>query len=96
MLEKNDTTVVDDIEDEASESKQKMDRQASIRSISSDKTVEAPLQIEEQKSKGTVAGYVYKAYFKAGGNCCVITTLFAFFILAQIAASAGDYFITYW
>lgn len=88
---------MEDIEtSEASEQQQKIARQASVRSISSDKTIEAPLQVEEQKSKGTVGGYVYKAYFKAGGNFCVITTLFALFALAQIAASAGDYFITHW
>lgn len=96
LLEKQ-SEVVDEIEPaEASEQKEKIARQASVRSISSDKTTEAPLQVEEQKSKGTVAGFVYKAYFKAGGNCCVIATLFALFALAQIAASAGDYFITHW
>lgn len=75
---------------------QKMARQMSIQSVSSERNSEVPAQVEEQKRKGTVAGFVYRAYFKAGGNCCVITTLFALFILAQTAASAGDYFITYW
>lgn len=58
--------------------------------------MDAPVQVEEQKSSGTVGGYVYKAYFKAGGNCCVIYLLFMLFVWAQIAASAGDYFLTYW
>lgn len=95
LLEKQ-SEVIEEVEDEEAEQSKKMARQISVRSISSDKTTETPVQVEEQKSKGTVAGFVYKAYFKAGGNCCVITTLFTLFALAQIAASAGDYFITYW
>lgn len=94
LLEKQ-SEIAEEVDSEQIE-QQKIARQASVRSISSDKTTEAPVQVEEQKSKGTVAGFVYKAYFKAGGNCCVITILFALFILAQICASAGDYFITYW
>lgn len=74
----------------------KLSRQESVRSATSEKTIEEPAAVEEQKSTGTVSGYVYKAYFKAGGNCCVIFNLFFLFMVAQFAASAGDYFITYW
>lgn len=68
-------------------------RQESFRSIAS---IEAPKVVEEQKSVGSVGSYVYKAYFKAGGNCCVIFTLFTLFVGAQLFGSAADYFITYW
>lgn len=76
-------------------------RQNSIQSVASveEKTVETieePEEVQEQKSKGSVSAAVYKAYFSAGGNCCVVFTMFSMFVLAQIAASAGDYFITYW
>lgn len=73
-------------------------RQSSVASVISfeDKTVEAPVQEEEQKSSGKISGAVYKSYFSAGGNCCVIFTLFLLFFFTQLAASGGDYFITYW
>lgn len=51
---------------------------------------------EEQKQTGTVSGYVYRQYLAAGGNCFTVSLLLFQFILAQIAASAGDYFLTFW
>lgn len=73
-------------------------RQNSVHSVNSieDKTIEAPEEIQEQKSIGHVAAGVYKAYLTAGGNCCFIFFMYLLFIFAQFAASAGDYFITYW
>lgn len=68
-------------------------RQESEKSVAS---VEAPKVVEEQKSIGSVGAYVYKAYFSAGGNCCVIFILFTLFVVAQLLGSASDYFITYW
>lgn len=56
----------------------------------------APKEVEEQKSKGTVGGFVYRAYFGAGGNCCLITTMFMFFLVTQFCASAIDYFTSFW
>lgn len=76
-----------------------MHRQTSVQSVVSsieDKTVEAPAEVEEQKSQGSVGSYVYKSYLKAGGNWCVIFSVFLLFIATQFAASLGDYFITYW
>lgn len=70
-------------------------RQGSIRSVASCE-IEEPKEVEEQKSSGSVGAYVYRAYFKAGGNCCAILTLFSLFIIAQLFGSAADYFITYW
>lgn len=73
-------------------------RQNSIQSASSleDKTIEGPKEVEETKSSGSVSAGVYKAYFGAGGHCCVVFIIANLFIWAQVAASAGDYFITYW
>lgn len=70
-------------------------RQLSVRSIASVE-VEAPQTVEEQKSTGTIGGYVYNAYFSAGGNCCVIFIFFFLFIAAQLFSSASDYYLTYW
>nr|CAH7729854.1 unnamed protein product [Callosobruchus chinensis] len=58
--------------------------------------METPRPVEEQKSTGSVGAYVYKSYFKAGGNCCVIFMFFVLFISSQLIASGSDYFITYW
>lgn len=73
-------------------------RQGSVVSMSStdEKTLDLPVGVDEQKSIGSVSGYVYNAYFKAGGNCCIIFMVTFLFVLAQFAASAGDYFITFW
>lgn len=76
-------------------------RKASVKSHSSVEdtttaTVEEPQEVQEQRSTGSVGAYVYKAYLKAGGNWFIIFNVFLMFVLAQIAASAGDYFITYW
>lgn len=71
-------------------------RQGSSKSIHSHEASEIPQETEEQKSTGSVGAYVYKAYFKAGGNCCVIFMLFFLFVAAQLFGSAADYFITFW
>lgn len=71
-------------------------RHGSSKSIHSHDASDVPKEDEEQRSTGSVGAYVYKAYFKAGGNFCVIFTLFFLFVLAQLFGSAADYFITYW
>ncbi|KAG5868529.1 hypothetical protein JTB14_032276 [Gonioctena quinquepunctata] len=70
-------------------------RQMSIRSTVSVEC-EAPKEVEEQRGSGSIGSYVYKAYFSAGGNCCVIFVIFVLFFAAQLFASAADYYITYW
>lgn len=71
-------------------------RQGSSKSIHSHEASEAPVEVEEHKSTGSVGAYVYGAYFKAGGNCCVIFLLFFLFASAQLFGSVADYFLTYW
>jgi len=48
------------------------------------------------RSTGSVAGKVYGNYFRAGGNWCIIFIITMLYILSQIAASGGDYFIARW
>lgn len=56
----------------------------------------APIASEEKRQEGSIGYGVYKAYFKASGGYLVICLLMAAFILSQMAASGGDYFLTYW
>ncbi|KAK5646965.1 hypothetical protein RI129_005429 [Pyrocoelia pectoralis] len=51
---------------------------------------------EEQTTKGTVSGYVYKMYLVAGNSWFVVCCIALMFLLAQLTASVGDLFITYW
>lgn len=48
------------------------------------------------RTKGSVSGKVYAGYFLAGGNWCVVTLVFGFCVMAQSAASGGDFFISQW
>ncbi|KAF2900921.1 hypothetical protein ILUMI_05261, partial [Ignelater luminosus] len=87
--------------EEVKEEKPKMSRQSSANrkvSVISTGSTEGniPQQVEEQRSTGTISSYVYKSYISAGGNCFVVFGVFFLLIIAQVAASLGDYFITYW
>nr|CAH7729850.1 unnamed protein product [Callosobruchus chinensis] len=85
----------EEVEEEKFEVPKELKKQKSIESMDSDE-METPRPVEEQKSTGSVGAYVYKSYFKAGGNCCVIFMFFVLFISSQLIASGSDYFITYW
>ena len=50
----------------------------------------------EVKTEGSVGGWVFKGYFKAGGNFCVILLIILLCVLSQLAGSAGDFFISKW
>ncbi|XP_049853309.1 probable multidrug resistance-associated protein lethal(2)03659 isoform X1 [Schistocerca gregaria] len=67
----------------------------SVNSVDETKQQE-PVEVAEMRTSGRVGGHVYKGYFSAGGNCCVIFTMFFMFFLAQFAASGADYWLTYW
>lgn len=73
-------------------------RRGSVHSFGSvdEEKIDNQNETQETKSVGSVSPYVYKSYFKSGGHCCNIILLFCLFIIAQLAASSGDYFITYW
>ncbi|XP_050313562.1 probable multidrug resistance-associated protein lethal(2)03659 [Anthonomus grandis grandis] len=71
------------------------ERANSVKSIASIE-VDVPHEVEEQKGTGSVGAKVYGAYFKAGGNACVIFMTFFLFIMAQFLGSLVDYFITFW
>lgn len=53
-------------------------------------------EFEEMRSSGVVNCSILKHYYLAGGNCCVVLFMLSLFILAQVAASIFDYFISVW
>lgn len=61
-----------------------------------DKTDENPMQVEEKRSGGAVGLTLYKQYFKAGGGYLLFYVMVLFCVCAQLLASGGDYFLTYW
>ncbi|XP_050461235.1 ATP-binding cassette subfamily C member 4 isoform X1 [Cataglyphis hispanica] len=75
-------------------------RTGSITSLSSfmtiDTTKQEPDEVAEMRSTGNVAGKVYRDYFRAGGNWCVIFMVTMLCVLSQLAASGGDFFIAQW
>lgn len=76
-------------------------RQSSIVSVRSLKnennsSLEPQNEENEEKTVGSVGGWVYKEYFKAAGNYCVIFLIILLCVLSQVAGSAADMFITIW
>lgn len=53
-------------------------------------------QVAEMRTVGSISGKVYAGYFHAGGNWCFIITVAMLCIIAQAAASGGDYFLARW
>lgn len=53
-------------------------------------------QTEEKRAEGSVGLTYYKSYFNAAGGYFITIIVIVFFILAQLCASIGDYFLTYW
>ncbi|KRT80296.1 ABC transporter ATP-binding protein, partial [Oryctes borbonicus] len=52
--------------------------------------------LHEDSSKGKVKGSLFLQYMLAGGNIFVVAIVFFLYALAQAAASAVDYFVSYW
>lgn len=57
---------------------------------------EGPQAVAEKSSKGTVHGSLLAQYFKAGANTISLMIVFSLFLLAQVAASAADYWVSFW
>lgn len=51
---------------------------------------------EEEIAKGQISFEVYKRYFKAGGSICLRVSVLLIAILAQVATSGVDYWVTFW
>ncbi|CAH1183645.1 unnamed protein product [Phaedon cochleariae] len=55
-----------------------------------------PFISPEIRTVGSVDFSNYVAYFRAGANCCGILLVILMFLLAQLLASSGDYFLAQW
>ncbi|EAL40076.2 AGAP006427-PB [Anopheles gambiae str. PEST] len=51
---------------------------------------------EERQKEGSIGYDVYRAYFRASGGNLVVVLILFMFLLSQLSASGGDYFLTYW
>lgn len=91
--EKDDATAL-----HRSRSGSRLNRQSSTSSSTSleDKPGENPLQVEEKRSDGSISMSLYSKYFKAGGGFCFFYIMVIFCVTAQMLASGGDFFLSYW
>ncbi|XP_072399320.1 probable multidrug resistance-associated protein lethal(2)03659 [Diabrotica undecimpunctata] len=51
---------------------------------------------KEMQEKGTIKAATYYLYLKAGGGICSMLALGFLFIICQVVANAGEYYVTYW
>lgn len=51
---------------------------------------------KEQQGTGKINAGVYWKYLRAGGGPCAIALLVTLFIINQVVANGGEYFVTYW
>ncbi|KAF5283711.1 hypothetical protein FQR65_LT13746 [Abscondita terminalis] len=69
---------------------------SAVSSLEEEHVLTEPQQIEEQRTSGSVSGYVYSSYFKAGSNMFCFIILVLLFLFTQFTASFADYFLAYW
>jgi ATP-binding cassette, subfamily C (CFTR/MRP), member 4 len=53
-------------------------------------------QQEEARAEGSIGLRCYKEYSKASGSFCTHFMVILFFLVAQLFASGGDYFVSFW
>lgn len=54
-------------------------------------------QVQEEKSaEGSIGWTLYNSYIQAAGGYTIFIFVLIMFVLAQLAASGGDYFVQYW
>ncbi|XP_058838490.1 probable multidrug resistance-associated protein lethal(2)03659 [Topomyia yanbarensis] len=70
--------------------------ESSVDSSTVDGENSAPQMEQEKRQEGSIGYGVYKAYCKASGGYAMVFFLLVTFILSQLSASGGDYFLTYW
>ncbi|CAH0551541.1 unnamed protein product [Brassicogethes aeneus] len=82
-------------EDHDEERKKIKSRQNSERSELSDDE-DDPVIAKEHMGTGGINAQTYWQYLKAGGSKFLIILLFLSFILCQVIANGGEYYLTYW
>lgn len=68
----------------------------SLYSLEEEALMENPMEVEEKRAEGSIGFGIYRKYFRAGGGYFAFIILSLFFIMAQLLASGGDYYINYW
>lgn len=101
--------LLNNAEDEKETLKRQMSRQESIMSgVSDDDLPEkrisvmsvvsegGPVAVAETADTGNIGFDIYKKYFRACGGWGIFVFVFFLFLFAQVLASGGDYYLTYW
>ncbi|XP_030373816.1 probable multidrug resistance-associated protein lethal(2)03659 [Scaptodrosophila lebanonensis] len=68
---------------------------SSMESAAESLAMESPMQVQESREEGKISFGLYKKYFGAQG--ITLFLIFVFFLIgAQVLASGGDIFLSYW
>lgn len=71
-------------------------RQNSEGSVNSIEPEDTQMQVVESQEHGAIGLSLYGKYFRAGGGFCFVSIMISFCILAQLLASGGDFYLSYW
>ncbi|XP_073846051.1 multidrug resistance protein 5 isoform X1 [Musca autumnalis] len=69
---------------------------SSMGSVAESAQGDAPKQVQESREEGKIGLKLYKKYFGASGGYFLFSIMAFFCIGAQVLASGGDYFLSYW
>ncbi|XP_054726195.1 probable multidrug resistance-associated protein lethal(2)03659 [Anastrepha obliqua] len=70
--------------------------EASLNSVTDSYIEDTPIQQQETQEQGKIGLDLYQKYFKAGGGFFTFFIMLFFCVLAQVLASGGDWFLSYW
>ncbi|KAJ8957037.1 hypothetical protein NQ314_006614 [Rhamnusium bicolor] len=72
-------------------------RKLSIKKMKKNENIKTKLKdMQEESSKGKIAGSLFWKYLISGGNFCFVFLVFLLYALAQAMASGVDYFVSFW
>lgn len=69
---------------------------SSMSSVADSAPGDSPMQTQESREQGKIGLTLYKKYFGASGGYFLFGVMLFFCIGAQVLASGGDYFLSYW
>lgn len=81
---------------QTSKTRQRQDSVISSNSLTESIVEESPMQVQESREQGKIGLSLYKKYFGAGGGYFLFIVMLLFCLAAQILASGGDWFVSYW
>lgn len=107
LLSEEDDKVEKDVEDGEKNNKQYSRqnsklrlRQISVTSVASTvesvEVQEAPTQSQESREQGKIGLALYRKYFGSSGGLFMVLLFVVLCVSAQVLASGGDYFLSYW